>query len=243
MGSPETEKGRTGDEVEHEVELTQGFWLGQYAVTQGEWEAVTGNNPSEHKGERLPVENVSWEEAIGFCERLTEMAREAGAMGEGMAFRLPTEAEWEYACRGEKGRGTAFNDGSDCIKPTGKDPALDRLGWFDWNSGNKTHPVGGKAPNDWGLYDMHGHVWEWCLDQCGWADVKGVVTNTYVEGIRDPLCVEGAKRVLRGGGSWFIAGGCRSAYRYGDDPGFRLRLFGFRLAAGSAVEGSGAPGP
>ena len=79
MGSPETEKGRLENEVEHEVELTQGFWLGQYAVTQGEWEAVMGNNPSEHKGERLPVENVSWKEAIGFCARLTEMARGAGA--------------------------------------------------------------------------------------------------------------------------------------------------------------------
>jgi len=243
MGSPETEKGRTGDEVEHEVELTQGFWLGQYAVTQGEWEAVTGNNPSEHKGERLPVENVSWKEAIGFCARLTEMARGAGAMGEGTEFRLPTEAEWEYACRGEKGRGTAFNDGSDCTMPEEKDPALDRLGWFDKNRGNETHPVGGKAPNDWGLYDMHGHVWEWCLDQCGWADGKGVVTNTYVEGIRDPLCVEGAGRVLRGGCYWNTARWCRSAYRIVFDPGDRFRIFGFRLAAGPAVEGSGAPGP
>ena len=243
MGSPGTENGRLENELEHAVELTQGYWLGRYPVTQEEWKAVMGANPSHHQGDHLPVEQVSWEDAMAFCRRLTGMAREAGVMEEGWEFRLPTEAEWEYACRAEKGRGKAFNDGSDCTMPEEKDPALDRLGWFDGNSERKTHSVGEKAPNDWGLYDMHGNVWEWCLDHCDWVDGKGVVTNTYVEGIQDPWCASGAGRVLRGGGYWISAGGCRSASRFVRDPGFRFGSVGFRLAAGLAVAGSGAPGP
>ncbi len=242
MGSPATENGRLESELEHTVELTRGYWLGRYPVVQEEWKAVMGNDPSYHEGERLPVEQVSWEDSMAFCLRLTAIAREAGVMEQGWEFRLPTEAEWEYACRGEKGRGKAFNSGSDCALPEGEDPALVRLGWFDGNSEGRTHSVGQKAPNDWGLYDMHGNVWEWCLDHCDWVDGRGVVTNTYVDGVRDPVSVEGAGRVLRGGGCGNRAGRCRSAYRFVNDPGICYGDFGFRLAAGPAVAGSGAPG-
>ena len=155
-------------------------------------------------------------------------------MGETFEFRLPTEAEWEYACRA--GTTNAFNDGSDCTNPNGKDPALSRLGWFDENSDGRTHPVGEKQPNAWGLHDMHGNVWEWCHDgqrQYG------------MEVVSDPRGSEEAFawRVLRGGSYWDYARGCRSAYRNENDPGNRFRSFGFRLAAGLAVAGSGAPGP
>ena len=243
MGSPSNEVGRSPSELEHEVELTRGFWLGRYAVTQKEWRMVMGNDPSYHRGDDLPVEQVSWENAVSFCRRLTAMAREAGALEAEIEFRLPTEAEWEYACRAMEGRGKAFNDGSDYPLPGGKYPSLDRLGWYTENSGDETHPVGCKEPNDWGLYDMHGNVWEWCLDCCDWVDGKGVVTDTYVERIRDPWCASGAGRILRGGGYWSRARRCRSASRGASGLGNLSRYFGFRLAAGLAVAGSGASGP
>ncbi|HAB16555.1 MAG TPA: formylglycine-generating enzyme family protein [Verrucomicrobiota bacterium] len=240
MGSPPTELGRTAYEKLHRVTLTHEFWLGRYPVTQGEYAAVMGNNPSHFKGERRPVENVSWEEATEFCRRLTQLGRDAGVLGPEVAFRLPTEAEWEYACRA--GTTGAFNNDSECTMPAGKDPALEQLGWYDKNSGNETHLVGEKEPNRWGLYDMHGNVWEWCLDRAEWSD--GVVTNTYVEGIQDPVCWEGAGRVVRGGGYWADARLCRSADRLANGPILRGVSIGFRLAAGQQLaDRSGAPVP
>jgi formylglycine-generating enzyme required for sulfatase activity len=243
MGSPETEKGRWTDEApQHSVTISRGFWLATNPCTQEQWQTVMSNNPSQFKGERRPVESVTWTEAVEFCRKLTAFAREAGALPADFAFRLPTEAEWEYACRA--GTTTAFNDGSDCTKPEGKDPALERLGWFDKNSGGETHPVGEKQPNAWGLHDMHGNVWEWCADHADWRDK--VVTDTYVDGAVDPVCRKGAWRVVRGGSYWYSARRCRSAYRNAYGPGYRYRNQGFRLAAGQELEGgakdSGASG-
>jgi sulfatase modifying factor 1 len=244
MGSPQNETGRYDDELSHTVILTQGFWLGRYPVTQEEFEAVMGKNPSHFKGPRRPVENVEWDEAVAYCRRLTEMARELHAMEEGHGFRLPTEAEWEYACRA--GTINAFNNDSECTQPTGHDPALDKLGWFDQNSRNETHPVGEKQGNAWGLHDMHGNVWEWCEDRGDWNYQESrVVTNTYREGVVNPVCLEGAWRVVRGGSCWNDAGSCRSAVRNLGEPGNRDVSLGFRLAAGliSQEPVSGAPGP
>jgi formylglycine-generating enzyme required for sulfatase activity len=236
MGSPPDEKGRFDSETQHQVRLTVPFWIGRYPVTQAEYQAVMGTNPSEFKGERRPVENVDWHEAMAFCQQLTERARQAGWLPDDFAFRLPTEAEWEYACRA--GTTTAFNDGSDCTKPEGKDPALDRLGWFDKNSGRETHPVGEKQPNAWGLYDMHGNVWEWC-----WDGKRKYTTEPQLDPV-GPL--EGARRVVRGGSYWYNARRCRSAYRSAIEPGYRYGNQGFRLAAGQEFEGgakaSGASG-
>jgi len=197
MGSPASEAGRDSDEgPETEVTLTKGFWLGQHEVTQGEYEAVVGSNPSNWKGARLPVERVSWVEAVEFCQKLTERERSAGKLPVGYEYRLPTEAQWEYACRA--GTMTRFSFGE-------ADSQLGAHGWYIANSGNQTHPVGQKHSNNWGLYDMHGNVWEWCSDFYGHYPGGSVSDPTGSN--------SGWSPVLRGG-SWVTdAGYCRSADR------------------------------
>ncbi len=223
MGSPDDEAGRWSDESpQHEVELTRGFWLAETPCTQSQWVAVMHSNPSKRQGEQRPVENVSWEDCQEYCARLNERFEDP-------AMRLPTEAEWEYACRA--GTTGAFNDGSPCTAPEGRDPALEGLGWY---RGHETHPVAQKAANTWGLFDMHGNVWEWCADWwqgdyqgTGSVDPSGPPTGRY--------------RVIRGGSFWEVARDCRSAFRYGRHPGVRFDRLGFRPAAGQAGE-QGTPG-
>ena len=215
MGSPEDENGRFDDEgPQHWVTLTKGYWLADAPCTQAEWEAVMGTAPNSFKGPDLPVEQVSWDDCQAFCARMIERFP-------GLQARLPSEAEWEYACRATTS--SAFNDGSPCIQPEGKDPALVKLGWFRENSERKTHEVRGLAPNQWGLYDMHGNVWEWCADWFGSYAADDQVDPTGA--------VEGLERVYRGG-SWNLpAWLCRSAYRHGWQPDRRYVYLGFRLAS------------
>ncbi|MBR5977526.1 MAG: formylglycine-generating enzyme family protein, partial [Verrucomicrobia bacterium] len=235
MGSPEDELGRQDDEVQHQVTLTQGYWLGKYEVTQAQYEAVMGKNPSCYKGADLPVEQVSWNDAVKFCEWLTAQERAAGRLPEGYEYTLPTEAQWEYACRA--GTTTAFNNGTNIptmLQRTDRPcPNLDPLAWYGYNSGEynsagnytgngKTFPVGQKQPNAWGLYDMHGNVWEWCLDRYG-SYPSSAVTDP-----KGPAT--GSGRVMRGGSWYFFAYYCRSAYRYGSDPGRNGSNYGFRVA-------------
>ena len=182
MGSPEDEEGRRDDEQQHEVSLSP-FLIGKYEVTQTEWSNVMGSNPSARTGEKLPVENVSWNTCQEFCKR-TEMS-------------LPSEAQWEYACRA----GTAGR-----FSGTG---VLDETGWHKGNSGNKLHPVGKKAPNHFGLYDMHGNVKELCLDvyERGFYRVPEASAS-------NPVCHGGSEqRVMRGGCFFVSEKGCRSAAR------------------------------
>jgi formylglycine-generating enzyme required for sulfatase activity/serine/threonine protein kinase len=197
----------------HEVSLTKPFYIGVYEVTQEQYQRVMGTNPSFFEGASNPVEDVSWEDAVRFCRKLSELPEEKNA---GRVYRLPTEAEWEYACRG--GTTTEFSFGDDRSK-------LGEYAWVDKNSGRATHPVGKKKPNAWGLYDMHGNVWEWCSDWYG-DYPKGAVT--------DPVGpVNGSLRVRRGG-SWFLdAAICVSALRNGGTPVYRLDTIGFRLALSS----------
>jgi len=217
MGSPQSETHRESDEGPlTEVTISERFLLGKYEVTQAQWERVMGTNPSRFKGEELPVERVSWNLAVTFCERLTEREREAGRLPEGYAFTLPTEAQREYACRA--GTQTRFYYGDD--------PEYDHLTQYAWywtNSGSKTHPVGEKKPNAWGLYDMHGNVWEWCQD---------VYANAYPGGdVIDPLGPEtGAVRLIRGGGWEDFPRDCRSACRLRAWPGNSFSYLGFRVA-------------
>ena len=223
MGSPEDEPGRYDDEgPQHEVRLTRGFWLGETPVTQAQWQAVMDTNPSHFKGEQRPVEQVTWPESRDFATKLNALLL-------GLHAALPTEAQWEYACRADTQ--SAYHDGSPCTEPSGKDPALDKLGWFDKNSDGQTHAVKEKeAPNAWGLHDMHGNVWEWCRD--AW-DEKAYAKRGKIT--LDPETKdddESANRVVRGG-SWLdLAQNCRAAFRFGWPPGPRVNLQGLRLAAG-----------
>jgi formylglycine-generating enzyme required for sulfatase activity len=212
MGS---ENGDSDEKPLTRVTLTKGYWLGKTEVTQGQYEALMGANPSNFKnaGRDAPVEQVSWDEAMQFCRKLTERERQAGRLPDGYEYTLPTEAQWEYACRAGTTADYAGN--------------LDAMAWYNQNSGNTTHPVAQKQANAWGLYDMHGNVWEWCRDWYG---------NYQGGSVTDPTGpTSGSFRVYRGGGWDLDAGCCRSAVRFGYVPGGRGDDLGFRLALGSVL--------
>ncbi|MBR6059322.1 MAG: SUMF1/EgtB/PvdO family nonheme iron enzyme [Victivallales bacterium] len=221
MGSPLSEEGRFDEEKQHKVTLTKDFWLGRCPVTQGQYEAVMGNNPSYFKkGGDYPVETVSWHDAMAFCKKVTEQERGAGRLPAGYEFTLPTEAQWEYACRA--GTSTPFSFGSTL---NGDKANCDGNYPYGMGKGKYlacTTAVGGYAPNAWGLYDMHGNVWEWCLDWYG-AYPDGNATDP-----KGPTT--GSRRVLRGGSWDDIARRCRSAYRCIIDPSHCDYYVGFRLA-------------
>jgi len=189
----------------HQVSISQPFYLGRYAVTQAQWVAIMGHNPSQFRGENHPVANVSWEDVQEFIKQLN--AREGGTW-----YRLPTEAEWEYAARA--GSTTRYSFGDD-------ESQLDTYAWYAANAGGTPHPVGQLRPNAWGLYDMHGNVWEWVQD---WYATYLAAAVTDPQGLR-----AGASRVRRGG-SWFgTARNCSSANRNFAQPSDRLDRVGFRL--------------
>ena len=214
MGSPTGEPGRYSGETQHRVTLSQFFYMQTTEVTQGQWEKVMGNNPSQLSscGDGCPVETVSWDDAHDFIKKLNDMENTD-------KYRLPTEAEWEYAARA--GSKTAFANGK-ITKPYGDAPNLDKMGWYFENSNNTTHPVALKQPNAWGLYDMHGNVLEWCQDWYG-PYSSGAVT--------DPTGPSSGSYRMGRGGCWDdVAMMCRSANRDPGIPGSRSRLLGFRLA-------------
>lgn len=209
MGSPKSESKRSTSETQHKVTLTKPFEMGVYEVTQSEFEQVMGVNPSNFKGSSNPVEKVSWHGAELFCRLLSELPKERAA---GHVYRLPTEAEWEYACRA--GTTTVHNFGRSSSR-------LPDYAWFSDNSGETTHPVGQKKANRWGLYDMHGNVWEWCQD---WDADLPRDSQTDPQG---PTM--GTKRTIRGGGWYYQAPQLRSAYRGADPPGYSGNYLGFRV--------------
>ena len=211
------ELGRSYDEIQHNVTISKPFYLGKYPVTQKLYEAVMGNNPSDCKGKNNPVECISWNDAKSFCDKLNK--KFALQLPKGYRFDLPTEAQWEYACRA--GTTTALNNGKDLTSETGSFSNLDEVAWYDKNSDSKTHPVGQKKPNAWGIYDMHGNVWEWCRDWYG----------DYPKGhVADPVGPStDSDRVSRGGSWCNSARFCRSANRYYTYPDRRNDFLGFRL--------------
>ena len=224
MGSPVSEIGHRADETPHRVTLTRPFWLGRTPVTQAQYEAVAGSDPAHFKGAALPVESVSWTDAMAFCRSLTQRERAAGRLPAGYAYTLPTEAQREYACRAGTGGPYAGE--------------LAAIAWYSGDSDDQPHAVGEKQPNAWGLYDMQGNVWEWCLDwYAPYSD----------EAATDPGGPSrGDARVYRGG-AWFHSRDlCRSAYRYKLDPATRASLLGFRIAlspVATETPGVGAPDP
>ena len=205
MGS---EDGEGNERPVHEVEISRGFYLGRYPVTLAHWEGVMDSNPSRSEGPNRPVESVSWQDAAEFFEKLNAGARKP-------QHRMPTEAEWEYACRA--GATTMFSFGDD-------EGALASYAWYTDNSESRTHEVGRKKQNAWGLSDMHGNVWEWCLD---WYDEEYYAASPR----RDPQGPpKGVSRVLRGG-SWDNGpDGLRATGRNRFRPSFRSSSFGFRCA-------------
>ena len=220
MGSQESEAGREGNETQHRVILTKGFWLGKYPVTQRQWKSVMGSTPSRFRGDDLPVETVSWNDCQEFVRKVN-VVLECGA-------RLPTEAEWEYACRA--GATTTYSWGNalngDTANCNGNYPCGTNMkGPYL----NKTTPVGRYAPNSWGFCDMHGNVYDWCSDWYG-GYPSGDVT--------DPAGpASGMKRVLRGGCWLSLARDCRSAHRAGRKPGDRYDRYGFRLCCSAGPRG------
>ena len=239
MGSPTSETNRNSDETQHTVTLTKGFYMGKYAVRQGEYLALIGSNPSyfttrDYNGNSIPqdlnrpVEQVSWIDATNYCGHLTQQEQAAGRVPLGWVYRLPTESEWEYACRA--GATTAFNFGSAIH---GGMANFDDHYEYDASIGDiyfsnpavpwlpRTTTVGSYQPNAWGLYDMHGNVWEWCRDWYG-SYPAGSVTDPQGASL-------GSYRVFRGG-DWFNNGtSCRSAYRnYINPPNYSSGI-GFRV--------------
>jgi formylglycine-generating enzyme required for sulfatase activity len=205
MGSPESETDREHDETQHLVKITKPFYLGVHEVTQAQYEKVMGENLSVFQGPTKPVEEVNWDDAVEFSRKLSEQ--------EGVEYRLPTEAEWEYSCRA--GTTTAYSFGDD-ISPLGK------YAWYVDNSELTTHPVGELKLNAWGLYDMHGNVWKWCQNWYGPYDLQVASDPT------GPA--SGEHRVLRGGAFFSLPGGVRAAARVDNQPDLRYHDYGFRLA-------------
>ncbi len=200
MGSPADQKGHEDDEAMHRVKITRAFRMGAAEVTQAQWLKVMGRKAGNFDGGNLPVEGISWADAVAFCKKLSEM--------EGKTYRLPTEAEWEYACRAG-GTGRFAGD------------KLDDLAWYDDNSDAQPHPAGSKKPNAWGLLDMHGNVAEWCADWYG----------PYAAGeSSDPAGPPAGKaRVVRGGSFSSFERGCRCASRSSLSPAYQLKNVGFRI--------------
>lgn len=207
MGSPENEPERYEQEKQHRVTLTRGFFMQTTEMTGEQWTSVMGSNPSHFKncGDGCPVENASWNDVQEFMEKLNEL--------EGTdSYRLPTEAEWEYAARA--GTETAYSFGDDAA-------VLGEYAWYKENSGGTTHPVAQKKPNAWRLYDMYGNMWEWCQDRYG---------KYLSDDVTDPVGPDkGPYRIIRGGSFVGLARLCRSANRGNWRPGYRVSSIGFRL--------------
>jgi formylglycine-generating enzyme required for sulfatase activity len=197
MGS---NSGEENEKPVHRVHI-DGFWMGKYEVTQGQWATVAGDNPSYFKsGSNYPVEQVSWIDVQRFIQRLNSLT--------GQTFRLPTEAEWEYACRAGSAAERYGN--------------VNEIAWYLGNADNQTHPVGAKRPNSWGVYDVLGNVWEWCRDWYGSYGSGSIINPAGAS--------SGSKRVFRGGSWHFPVQYIRAAYRDRYDPDFKNYRLGFRLA-------------
>jgi formylglycine-generating enzyme required for sulfatase activity len=203
------EDGFVNEQPTHPVTISQPFYLGVYEVTQEQYEGVMGENPSKFKDPKNPVGRASWQDAVEFCRKLSELPDEKSA---GRVYRLPTEAEWEYACRA--GSTTKFGFGDD-------ESQLFDYAWIGKNSESKTHHVGQKKPNAWGIHDMHGNAWEWCSDWYG---------EYPRDAVTDPQGPDtGIFRTCRGGSWGFVAANCRSAARGANDPATRTLGGGFRV--------------
>jgi formylglycine-generating enzyme required for sulfatase activity len=206
---------------QHRVRITKPYWLGVTPVTQEEYQRVMGNNPSGFRGvPTRPVEQVSWVEAMDFCRKLSDLHEEKAAK---RRYGLPTEAQWEYACRaGSTGR-WCFSNQPNVSPGAAEEKLLDEYAWFTANASRRPHPVGQKRANAWGLYDMHGNVWQWCADWNGNPYYANSTTD-------DPAGPESGQFRVNRGGCWFMPAECsRSACRGCNLPEIRGATIGFRV--------------
>ena len=211
----------------HKVTISKEYWIGKYEVTQNEYKAVMGINPSYFNSEsgNRPVEQTSWNDAANFCQKLTEREEKAGRLPDGYEYRLPTEAEWEFAARGgNKSQGYIYSGSNN----------LDSVGWYASNSSKQTQRVGSKAANELGIHDMSGNVWEWCMDSCNHRK-DSMKTDSYIDGIINPLCSTGDRRITRGGSFSYTANCSRIAIRGSDTPDKMYYRHGFRVALAPVI--------
>jgi formylglycine-generating enzyme required for sulfatase activity len=210
MGSSEGEAKRDKDERPHKVSITKEYFLGKYEVTQEQYEKIMAKNPSKFKGPKKPVEQIEWKDAVEFCVKLTEIERNKKHISSSQHYRLPTEAEWEYACRA--GSSTPYSGD------------LKKMGWYKDNSGKVTHNIGEKEANPWGFYDMNGNVWEWCHDWFG----------PYEDNAVDPVGPDKETyKTFRGGSCKSTDRGCRSGNRYSHKRSKRMYFIGLRIVLSS----------
>lgn len=233
MGSPASELDRGKDERRHRVRLTRGFWIGEHGVTQRQWRDVMGTEPwrgmpNTRLGDFVAATHIDWPSATEFCARLTKREQAAGRVRGPYCYTLPSEAERELASRA----------GAQAAYCYGDDPG--HLGQYAVHAGDRdgefAHAVKTRTPNAFGLYDLHGNVFEWCADAADLVD-RLVVTDTYRDDAEDPLCADGARRVVRGGGWNTPAGGCRSAFRVAGELGFSTAYLGFRPVLAARRDG------
>ena len=233
MGSPPDELERRSDEAQVAVTLTKGFWMGKYEVTQGQWKRVAGRLPGEltaagGEGDGFPVYNVNYPEAEAFCRKLTELGRQSADLPRGWEFRLPTEAQWEYACRAGTKTATAFGDQLSSKQANFQGKPYN--GAEKGPSLNRATKVGSYPANAWALHDMHGNVYEWCRD---WYHPKLPGGNDPdLSSVRGPRNRDGTFSRVRRGGAWCDDGWpCRSAFRLRYEPERRFDHIGFRVVA------------
>ena len=215
------------------VTISRPFWIGRFEVTQAQYQAVMGSNPSLFQGPsypnaaQRPVEQVTWNDAVAYCAAVTASEQAAGRVPAGYVYRLPTEAEWEYCCRA--GTTTEFHTGASLVCSQAKFRFSNHGNSFCTTNPSQTAVVGGYLSNAWGLHDLHGNVWEWCLDAWDtWSNYAGGAAT-------DPFVANGPYRILRGGGYSTSSHFCRSAYRIGEDPTFVYDVFGFRVVLAPIV--------
>jgi formylglycine-generating enzyme required for sulfatase activity len=243
MGSPQWEDGRGDDEAQHEVAISQPFWIGATEVTQKQWFAVMNTQPWVNKematsGDSIPVTHINWQDAATFCEKLTERERFAGRLPAGLRFTLPTEAEWELACRGSATNTSAYCFG-DAVQDLRRHAVVAKsIALAALRRNSNVEPVGSYKANEFGLYDMHGNVGEWCADAADLVSDR-VVTIVDEDGVVDPLNISGEMRVCRGGTWAYEPAKCRSASRDACDPARAYIDIGFRpvLVARAAPSG------
>jgi formylglycine-generating enzyme required for sulfatase activity len=218
MGSPPDELGRSKNEDQVSVQLTRGYYLAETELTQAQWKLVILENPSAFRGDTLPVETITWADARRFCDLLNQQQRKAGILPNGYHWDLPTESQWEYACRA--GTTAALHHGIDLTAVDSQCRHLGQVAWYQVNAGGHTRPVASRKANRWGLRDMHGNVWEWCRDS---------YTDKHPGGI-DPWIRQGSDHVRRGGSAGYQARTCRAANRDGLEPSAKGNGLGLRLA-------------